>query len=360
MLQWHDSKLNGSLSILMQEPPQAGSHTAAPHVEAISACPNLRPASQPHLEPLAQWVSRDANPLQEAALLQALLQGSPSQAPVGPASPLQQVQWWQAADSPHSSAQPPVSGTATPVPWQGSEGIQRAAPWAALLQQWDLKPSGGCADAQHAAWGGWPEGTTTASASLQVQAALQQQGQHAALLQQLQAAMSQQGAVMLRQQPSSPTWAAPAQPQGLQAFGQQQLLLEVPSLRVQTPENAFREQQHRLLKQIPSLTPPAFATTPTGDQQPMSNSLTWAGHAWHQSGAAHQGHPQTQAQSLMDSISSPDSQEAAVAGLPRYEASMLQPGVSFAVAAEDAEHRAIPLPEAAWHPGIFSGGWHDH
>ena len=356
--QWHDS-----LSALMQEPHLV--RTQAPHVEAISPCLTLQLASHPHLQPLAQWGSRGPNPAQEAALLQALLQGTPSHVPTGPASPPQQVQWWQATETPHSSSQWPVSVPATPVPLQDGEGIQRAAPWAAaLLQQWDLRPFGGAADEQQAAWDGLAGDTTTAAAaaSLQVQAALQQQGQqHAALLQQLQAAMSQQGAVVLRQQPSSLVWAAPAQPEGLQAFGQQQerLLLQVPSLRVPTPENAFRDQQQRLLKQIPSLTAPAFPTTPAGDQQPMSNSLTWAGHAWHLSGAAHQSYPQTQTQSLTECLSLPDSQKAAVAGLPRYGASVLQPGISYALAAEEAEQSAIALPEAAWHPGKLPGAWHD-
>ena len=366
--QWHDSSFNDSLSALMQEPPLAGSHTAAPHLEAISPCPGLQLASQPHQQPFAQWGSRESRPSQEATLLQALLQGTPSHAPTGPADPPetigpQQLQWWQAADAPHSSAQPPVSVPATPAPWQG-DGIQRATPWAALLQQWDLRPAGAAADAQQAAWGGWPGGTKTAAAaaSLQVQAALQQQGQHAAMLQQLQAAMSQQGAVTLRQQPSHPAWAAPAQPHGLQTFGrqqqQQQLLLPVPSLRVQTPEIAFRDQQHRLLKEIPSLTAPVFTSTPSGGQ-PLSNSLTWAGHAWHLSGPAHSSHPQSQPQSLTESLRSPDSQRTAPADLPKYGGSALQPGISYAVAAEEAEQSAVALPEAAWHPGMLPGGWHD-
>ena len=368
MLQWHDSRLNNSLSALMQEPPLTGRHTAGPLLEAISPCPTLQLASQPHQQPFAQWGSRDFTPPHETTLLHALLQGTPSRAPASPASPPgttgpAEVQWWQAADTAHSNAQPPLSIAATPVPWQGGEGIQCPTPWAALLQQWDLRPSGGAADAQQAAWGGWPGGTATAAAaaSLQVQAALQQQAQHAAMLQQLQAAISQQGTVMLPQQPSYPVWAAPAQLEGLQAFGQQQqrLLLQVPSLRVETPENAFRDQQQRLLKQIPSLTAPAFPVALADDQQPMSNSLTWAGHAWHLSGAAHQSHLQTQTQLLTDCLSSLDTQYPAGAGLSKYGASVLQPGSSYAVAAGETEQSAIAIPEAAWHPGMLPGGWHD-
>lgn len=354
LLQWHDSRFSDRLSALMQEPALAGSHTAAPHVEASSPCPALQLASQPHQQPLAQWGSRDSSPSHEATLLQALLQGTPSQAPAGPASPPQQVQWWQAAGTPHSSAQLPGSFSASPAPWQGGEGMQHVAPWAMLLQQWDLlSPSGGVADAQQAAWRGWPGGSmsTAVAASLQLQ--------HAAVLQQLQAAMSQQGAVMLRQQPSNPTLPAPAQPQSLEAFSQQQqqLLLPVPSLRVQTPERAFREHQQSLLKQIPSLTAPVFTSMPAGYQQPLSNSLTWAGHAWHLSGAAHHSHLHPQTQSLTQSLSLPESQEAA--GMLKGGASVLQPGISYAVAAEGAQHSPIALPEAAWHPGMPPGGWHD-